>query len=199
MKSKDWRMKKNGITTEGEEDLTVRLHGTNGNDYFLGDASNAPKVDTPDIYKGHAGNDVIYGLGDQDHLFGGAGTDSVYGGYGADRIVGGLGNDTLSGDEQEDTIMGGGGADVFYFDAWTEESGGSGLDVITDFDVHERGEHVSMGIARGFEIATFAELKATMVQDGHDVVMGFGGIATLVLEDVRIAQLRADHFHIYVA
>lgn len=192
-------MKKNWITREVEEAPSVRMHGTNGNDYFLGDAWNSPKVDTPDIYKGRAGNDIIYGLDDEDHLFGGAGADSVHGGSGADRIVGGIGNDTLSGDEQEDTIMGGGGADVFYFDAWTEESGGSGVDVITDFDVHERGEHVSMGIAQGFEIATFAELKATMVQDGKDVVMGFGGIATLVLEDVRIAQLRADHFHIFVA
>ena len=37
-----------------------------------------------------------------------------------------------------------------------------------------------------------------MVQDGKDVVMSFGGLDILVLKDVRIDELRAEHLYFQV-
>lgn len=194
-------MKKTWITQDEHEAVSGQINGTNGNDLFVGDSGDTDDVDILDIYDGRGGNDVIWGLDERDRLLGGSGTDSIYGGAGKDKIFGGTGNDTLSGGMNTDMIKGGGGADEFWFTAWRSEDefGGSGIDIIRDFDPREVGERISIAVAQYEEIATFKQLKAIMVQDGDDVVMAFDGdLAMLVLENVRVGQLRTDDFHIYV-
>lgn len=190
-------MKKTWIT-QRDEAFSGRLNGTNGNDDFWGDKGNEPLVDIRDVYDGRSGHDRILGYGERDRLSGGSGNDTIKGGAGRDEISGGSGNDTLSGGMHKDVIRGGGGADVFLFDAWGAEYEGSCLDIVADFDPRQDGEQISIGTLPYDGIATFAALKAIMVQDGDDVVMSFDGdLALLVLEDVKIRQLHADDFHIY--
>lgn len=187
-------MKKNWIAPK-QEDFSSRVNGTNGNDRFDGDLDGAVR----DVYDGRGGHDLISGYDDSDQLSGGGGNDTIYGGRGRDEISGGSGNDTLWAGMHEDVVKGGGGADVFVFEAWRDDDRymGSGLDIIADFDPREKGEIISLRTAHYEGIATFADLKALMVQDGDNVNMQFdGGLAFLILEDVKIEQLRADDFHI---
>ena len=187
-------MKKTGITRKDGNDPFARLHGTNGNDQFDGDSKN-------NNFDGRGGHDLIVGHAGDDELSGGGGNDTIYGGWGNDVISGGSGNDRLWGGMYTDTIKGGGGADMFLFTAWRDIDGftGSGFDKILDFDPNEPGERISIQTAFYQEIETFAALKAIMVQDGNDVVMSFDhDLATLVLKDVKIEQLRADDFDIYL-
>jgi len=193
-------MKKSWITQNEGEAVSGQINGTNGNDKFVGDNWDTEDVDIRDIYDGRGGHDFIWGLEGSDRLLGGTGNDTIHGGAGKDRVYGGAGNDTLSGGMHTDFIKGGGGADEFWFSAWRsyDEYEGSGIDIIRDFDPHEVGERVSIATAQYEGIATFDLLKALMVQDGDDVVMAFdGGLAILVLENVKIGQLRPDDFQLY--
>ena len=193
-------MKKIWIMQNERGTLSGQINGTNGNDEFVGDNRNAEYVDIRDIYDGRGGHDFIFGLDESDRLLGGAGNDTIHGGAEKDRIFGGTGNDTLSGGMHTDIIKGGGGADEFWFTAWRSDDNyaGSGIDIIRDFDPREVGERISIATAQYEGIATFADLKAIMVQDGDNVNMAFdGALAILVLEDVKIGQLREDDFHIY--
>lgn len=75
--------------------------------------------DNGDTYYSDAGGDTVDGAG---------GNDTILGGSGDDVITGGAGDDLLAGDGGSDTLTGGAGYDTFYV------LGGSGQDVITDFD-----------------------------------------------------------------
>jgi Ca2+-binding RTX toxin-like protein len=192
-------MKKNWVIRMDQAGNAGRINGTNGDDFFEGAfVPGEPPTGLPDVYDGRGGDDLIYGDGASDKLWGSAGNDTINGGAESDRVFGGSGDDTLSGGMHDDRITGGAGADVFSFLAAPDDWGGSGYDVITDFDPRERGESISLQVAQFFEIANFAELKDIMVQDGDNVNMSFGALAILVLEDVRIGQLRADDFHIFL-
>lgn len=129
-----------------------------------------------DTLVGTAGNDEILGRAGNDSLAGGAGNDELYGGDGNDTLTGGLGNDTLHG---------GLGADVFVF--------ASGRDEIEDFNAAQ-GDRIRLD--PGLGVANFAALmaRATSVGGGDDVLISFGNGATLLLEDVRLASLRAEMF-----
>jgi Ca2+-binding RTX toxin-like protein len=176
-------------------DAAVVVYGTQGNDIFYGDQDGLGEP-YPDVFKGLGGNDLIYGNSHADRLWGGAGKDSIYGGFGSDRLFGGPGKDNLSGGKQSDVISGGGGADIFLFEAWPYDNGGSHLDTITDFDPGERGEHIELTVSTYFQIATFSDLKSFMFEDDGDVVIDFLGRDILVLENLRINQLSADDFQI---
>ena len=83
-------------------------------------------VDSDDILRGTAGNDV---------LFAGIGNDIVLGGAGNDELNGGTGNDTLYGEGGGDVARGGTGDDVYIVESMadvTEEGAGEG----NDFDHH---------------------------------------------------------------
>lgn len=198
-------MKKNWIEKNGHEDIPGLIKGTKWDDFFWGDHRNSEDVDITDAYDGRGGNDLIAGFDKEDQLWGGGGKDTIYGGLGADKIFGGSGNDTLIGGMDDpvagntnDRINGGGGADMFIFDAWRSEAGGSGLDIISDFDPREPGERIHLGTLYDDGIVTFTDLKAVMVQDGENVNMEFDlGRAFLVLEGIKIEQLHANDFYIY--
>ncbi|MCU0910201.1 MAG: Hint domain-containing protein [Rhodobacteraceae bacterium] len=116
------------------------LEGGGGNDLLTGG-------DGWDGLDGGAGNDTLYGGAGADDAYGGEGDDSVFGGAGTDLLYGGGGRDTLDGGSEadtlygdlgddvlvggagKDTVTGGAGSDVFVL------ADGSGVDVITDFDL----------------------------------------------------------------
>jgi serralysin len=191
-------MKKNWFTQKDEDELAGRINGTKEDDIFHGDDWTDPEkpIPLPDVYNGRGGHDYIVGWRAADRLWGGSGNDSIYGEIGADRLFGGAGNDTLSGGGQTDLITGGSGADTFLFEAWPYDNYGSYLDIITDFDPSERGEHINLAVSADLEIATFADLRSIMFQDGDDVVMSFDGINILVLEDLQMEHLSANDFQI---
>jgi Ca2+-binding RTX toxin-like protein len=182
-------MKKSWIARKDEDGPAGRFNGTDGNDTFYGYLDR-------DVYHGHGGRDEIYGDLGGDRLSGGRGGDIINGYRGKDRIFGGPGNDTIEGGTHKDVITGGSGADLFRFVAWPSYVDGSHLDVITDFDPSGLGEYISISIQPELEITKFSQLRAMMIQDGDDVVLSFGAVDMLVLEDVRIGQLRADDFFI---
>ncbi len=65
---------------------------------------------------GGAGNDILYGYGDNDVLNGGAGNDQLFGGRGADTLNGSDGNDLLDGGKDADKMDGGSGNDIYIVD-----------------------------------------------------------------------------------
>lgn len=74
---------------------------------------------------GGEGNDVLFGLGGNDHLYGGSGNDILFGGSGDDYLDGGEGRDIL---------FGGSGNDIIKYDSTDFlVDGGDGIDfLITD-------------------------------------------------------------------
>lgn len=188
-------MKKIGSMPKGDGGGYVIVYGTQGNDDLRGDFDGwGPAF--PDAFNGLGGHDFIAGWNSADRLWGGAGNDTIYGHVGSDRLFGGPGKDHLSGGKQSDVISGGGGADIFLFEAWPYDNGGSHLDTITDFDPRERGEHIELAVSTYFQIATFSDLKSFMIEDDGDVVIDFLGRDILVLENLRMNQLSADDFQI---
>lgn len=136
-----------------------------------------------DIF-GLGGNDRLYGYGGNDELEGGSGNDRLYGGSGNDELDGGSGNDTLTGGAGNDELEGGLGRDLFIY--------GSGKDSIDDFTPGDD----RIGLDKSLGIDSFAELmsKASIVDDGDDVLFDFGGGNTLRLEDTALNSLKAADF-----
>jgi Ca2+-binding RTX toxin-like protein len=81
--------------------------GTEANDNLLGDRN----------------DNMLRGLGGDDHIYAGAGNDTLDGGAGADHLEGQDGDDLLLGGEGDDSLQGGNGADVL--------DGGAGNDSVT--------------------------------------------------------------------
>ena len=95
--------------------------------------------------EGGSGDDSLSGRGGNDVLFGGNGDDVLQGDEGEDILNGGVGRDTL---------WGGTGADIFeYLDLADSTTGGSGRDVIRDFE-------------RGVDLIDLAGLGATSYSAG---------------------------------
>ncbi|MDY6922951.1 MAG: M10 family metallopeptidase C-terminal domain-containing protein [Pseudomonadota bacterium] len=87
---------------------------------------------------GNRDDNVITGNAADNVLVGGAGDDTLIGGDGADTLDGGSGDDFLLGGAGGDTLTGGSGRDTFVFASLDDFGTGSSLDVISDFDRHER-------------------------------------------------------------
>jgi Ca2+-binding RTX toxin-like protein len=95
------------------------------------------------IAYGEAGNDLIYGSANGDHIWGDdaglaevyipQGDDTIFAGAGNDRVWGGGGSDNLHGDEGDDWLWG--GADGDYVD------GDDGFDCAV-FDVEDKFERI---------------------------------------------------------
>ncbi|MEN0036682.1 MAG: Ig-like domain-containing protein [Cellvibrio sp.] len=60
---------------------------------------------------GTSGNNVIYGLDNDNYIDAGAGNDTIYSGGGNDTLIGGTGHDVLNGEEGNDLLQGGDGND----------------------------------------------------------------------------------------
>jgi len=88
----------------------INIDARGGNDFvFVGNALRIRST----IYGG-AGNDVLFGSGDNDSIFGGDGNDVLFGLMGDDFLDGGNGNDWLYGGVGTDTLVGGKGKNRLF-------------------------------------------------------------------------------------
>jgi hypothetical protein len=69
-------------------DLTIELHGGEGNDVLIGGEGT-------DFLFGEGGDDILSGRGGTDYLVGGEGHDLIFGGDGADWLIGSAGEDLI--------------------------------------------------------------------------------------------------------
>lgn len=132
------------------------------------------------VYNGAFGNDTVNGAGTGARITasGQSGDDALTGGSANDVLDGGAGNDGLFGGQGADTLTGGDGADIFGF------VGGTGFDVITDFDF-AAGDRI--GIAAG---ATFTVDRNT----AGDAVITFSTSNHVTLTGVADDQVIPDFF-----
>src|SRR5262249_14447808 len=156
-------------------DRSEIVFGFRGNDAIFAGAGN----DTVfagrgnDWVDGGKGNDTLLGENGNDALLGGDGNDELHGGLGRDLLLGGAGRDELSGDE---------GNDKFLFRK------GMGVDTIEHLDAGDRID------VRDFNIPSFQTLINSARQVGHDVQIDLGNGDKVIIEHVRIADLRAEQF-----
>jgi len=161
------------------------LVGGSGNDTItLGAQSNASVARGgagDDVLRSSIGDDTLMGNSGHDRLFGGAGEDVLLGGNGRDYLDGGTGDDVLNGGRGNDILLGDGGADTFEFN-----SAEPGRDIIRDF---EDGQDIIQirGLAGGM-----ADLS--LVQNGADSEIYWGGRLHITLENSEVLYLTADDF-----
>lgn len=125
-----------------------RLSGDEGNDNISGGSGNdrAAGGVGNDSLRGEQGDDTLSGDAGRDYINAGSGADALDGGSDADKLVGGSGSDTLMGGSGDDHLWGGnwrgdGSTDTFVV------SGGSGKDIIHDFEVeHDRIDLSAYGL-----------------------------------------------------
>ena len=123
------------------------IAGTNGADPALLATATASNV------FGFDGNDILYGLNNQDDfLAGGRGNDDLYGysgndrldgGAGDDRLYGGSGKDILSGGAGFNTLEGGSEADIFVIHPSALAEAPAMADLITDYNLGQ-GDQVDL-------------------------------------------------------
>lgn len=178
---------------DSADEFIFRKNGSNEDDIYVGNTNN-------NTYNGRGGNDSLLGDWGNDTLDGGKGFDYVMGQGGNDRLKGGPGDDTIAGDIGRDIMTGGSGLDNFLYTAnGIYLFGGHGYDTITDFDPRGRdGDLITLLINANFGVSTFQQLRAGMQQINGNTIMNFGNGDVLELIDVRIAELSADNFSIFM-
>jgi len=172
--------KKKNFGTNGDDDI----FGTDRNDIIFGLLGN-------DHILAGAGNDTVFGGRGNDWIDGGKGNDTLFGGKGNDVLIGGEGNDELHGDKGRDLLLGGAGRDTLDGGEDNDKfllRKGMGVDTIEHLDAGDRID------VRDFHVASFQALLNSAKQKGHDVEIDLGGGDKLIIEDIRIANLRAEQF-----
>lgn len=118
------------------------------------------------VIDGGYGDDSILGGAGGDTFFGGAGDDTIQGGSGADLLDGGGGIDTLS------FTRSAGGVRVSLHDEAVQDTGGSGLDLVTRF------ENV-LGSVHDDTLTGSQKDNVLLGGNGRDVLVGGLGADTL--------------------
>ncbi|WP_230530962.1 glycoside hydrolase family 113 [Microvirga roseola] len=175
------------------------LDGGEGNDRLYGDADDDQITggEGDDLLQGGAGDDMIEGENGSDKLYGGSGKDVVLGWFGDDQIWGGAGDDVLDPGAGNDRLWGGSGADRYVFNS------DMGQDIVQDFKVYQNEMLLIRHNINHSGIVDFETLKPHMKQVGKNVVMDLGtgewlkGDNPLTLLNVRLKDLKADHFYFY--
>lgn len=96
-----------------------------------------------DTLFGGAGTDILQGEGGNDYLDGGDDSDQLMGGEGNDELFGGDGDDLLHGGAGDDDLQGDGGSDQLY--------GDSGDDTPADLIIRYNGSHDGFTAAVGVQ------------------------------------------------
>lgn len=86
---------------------TPRCNGTHRTESLVG-------MDTRDVIRAFAGDDIINAEGGDDEAFGGPGVDNINGKYGDDELSGGRGQDTVSDGIMENGELSSGDIDVVW-------------------------------------------------------------------------------------
>ncbi|MCY4505844.1 MAG: calcium-binding protein, partial [Acidobacteria bacterium] len=146
--------------TTPEGDYGNQLHGSNGNDLFIG-------TDEADEILGLGGIDLLRGGAGDDTIEGGNGPDSLYGDKDNDTIAGGQGDDLIRGGKGDDTLDGGAGRDMIRADLGDDLIYGS-----------EGGDYIDG--ADGIDVANYANSPAPVTIDLSSagvIIPGGGGYA----------------------
>jgi Ca2+-binding RTX toxin-like protein len=185
------------------------LTGGNGNDTLLGGAGN-------DVLSGGAGADALHGGADFDtvtygssnagviiDLPGGTATgghaqgdtftsiekfigskfdDQLLGNGQDNSLNGGAGNDVLRGGGGKDFLAGGAGNDTFVY------KNNYGFDTVGDYVAGS--DRFDLTAVSG--LATYADVRALMVQSGSNVIIDFGGGNKLKINNTTLATLDAN-------
>lgn len=168
----------NEMSGNGGDDT---LSGNGGKDTITGDGGrdSVGGGKKADLLKGNGGKDTLSGGNGGDTLDGGNGNDSLGGGSGDDVIRGGNGKDKIDGQKGDDALKGGADADKFVFRA------GNGDDVIKDFEA-------GLDTILFKNLGDLGTLTAAGVEDGGDVIFGFGGDGTLTVLNVTLSDITGD-------
>jgi hypothetical protein len=153
------------------------LRGEEGNDVIGGGVGN-------DTVRGGSGDDDLSGQSGSDWIFGNDGADNIDGGSGSDSINGGSGNDTIRGAGGNDKLRGGPGSDTYFFNGGFE-----GHDTIYGFQ-----DGIDTIDIRPPAPITFAQLIATAVVQGDDVILRYGPDSTITFDNTSLSELRASDF-----
>lgn len=178
-------------------ELSISLHGGNGDDYVVG-ANGGDNLlsgglgsdfvfgkagndllyggDGGDYLDGGAGNDRMFGEGGSDDLWGQDGDDQLFGGGGSDALHGGLGNDSLYGGRGSDTLNGGHGDDILRGASGNDTLHGN--DGVDDLAGGDGMDHLNGG--SGDDVLDGGNSHDHLYGgDGHDVLEGGEGNDTL--------------------
>jgi Ca2+-binding RTX toxin-like protein len=141
----------------------------------------------PFVITGSESADLLTGGIHRDALFGFGGNDLLQGNEGDDHLSGGEGDDQLAGGTGNDELIGGAGADLFVFHIADSLAGETpdGADVIADFT--DGVDHIVFD-GPAFDVA------AAAAQVGADVVISYGGGATVTIRDFLLADLMPDDY-----
>lgn len=165
-----------GGATQSDGDT---VYGGEGDD-VIDDVGGAEYVYDDTLY-GEGGNDILYGGGGHDEIYGGAGGDFIAGETGHDELFGGEGADLISGGEGYDIIVGGAGDDMLSGGADDDVlvfQDGSGIDVITDFDM--RDDDLNGVTNDQFDVSALTDANGNPV-NAWDVVVSDDGTGSAVL------------------
>jgi len=121
-------------------------------------------------------------------LTGNNGANVLTAGSGNNTVAGGGGNDVITGGAGNDVLTGGSGGDTFVFKA------GFGQDTVTDFTAGAGSGEV-IEIQDGM-FTDFAAVQAASQQVGSDVVITVDASNTITLQNVTLANLHQDNFHL---
>lgn len=179
-----------------------RLFGDGGRDTLLGGGGDdrLSGGGARDRLDGGRGDDRLMGGGAADRLFGRAGVDRLWGGQGEDRLFGAESRDRLNGGNDDDTLGGGGGGDILRGGRGDDLLvGGSGADRFI-FEAGGGADRVA-DFAPGVDLLDFARVQGvgslrdlSITREGSATRLAFGDDLSVLLSDLRPADLDADSF-----
>jgi RTX calcium-binding nonapeptide repeat (4 copies) len=191
-------------TIKGSEEGGDHLHGGAGSDRIYGarggdtiegggNHDDLRGEEGDDVIGGGVGNDTVKGGSGDDFLGGQSGSDKIYGNDGADEIDSGSGRDYIDSGSGNDRIRGAGGND--------DLRGGLGNDTFV-FNGGFEGHDTIYGFQAGADTIditppapiTFAQLIATAVVQGDDVILRYGPDSTITFDNTSLSELRASDF-----
>ncbi len=154
------------------------LNGGGEGDFLIGG-------EIAESINGLTGNNILLGMGGNDHIQGGGDQDLLLGNKGSDFIQGYAGNDVISGGKDNDTVLGGDGDDFLTGDMGNDlVAGGDGKDSIyggkdDDMLLGENGDDYILGNLGNDTINAGDGNDIAFGNEGTDLIFGLFGNDTL--------------------
>lgn len=161
------RVYDNSFWNQSLEKYTIGVHDVNYDLYTIKSTVTIFRLSPDQLY-------LTQGTEKNERLPGTIYNDDLRGGGGNDILDGGIGHDVIDGEAGNDIMIGGAGNDIFVYD-------GIGADIIRDFTRGVQG-HDQIRITGVY--SSFAQLQPniTLINNGLDTRISFGGANTLTLE-----------------
>ncbi|HEX5278317.1 MAG TPA: calcium-binding protein [Fluviicoccus sp.] len=172
------------------------IQPTNADDIIYGDQNPANHAD---IIDGLGGNDIIYGLTEDDQLFGNIGNDVLYGAEGSDQLDGGVGTDTMLGGIGDDFYKVDNGSDIVI------EFTGDGYDTVNstvNYTLTDNVEELQLddagdinGTGNALDNTLYGNNGNNILDGGAGVDIMFGGEGndTFIVDNSNDSANEADN------